>query len=114
MYITTDRRVRRRNPHAFRKRWAGHRSMPRRLLLAPTLEIGRGETDSRGTALRPAMSERDGTGLDGIFLKAFAEALWDRPTSCRPVLVCCLLLALVLLLGSELFLVFRGFGNLIG
>src|SRR5947208_13882739 len=114
MYITTDRRVRTRNRHAFRKRWAGHRSMPRRPLLAPSLEVGRGETDSRGMALRPAMSERDGPGLDGIFRRAFAEALGGRPGSSRPVSEGFLWIASALLLGTNLLLVLAVFVNLIG
>ena len=88
--------------------------MPRRLWLAPSLEIGRGETDSRGTALRPAMSERDGPGLDGIFRRAFAEALGDRPRSSRPVSEGFLWIASALLLGTNLLLVLAVFVNLIG
>src|SRR5437762_5630351 len=114
MYITTDRRVRPRNPHACRKRRARGWSMPRGLWLAPTLEIGRGETDSRGTALRPAMNERDGPGLDGIFRRAFAEALGDRPRSSRPVSEGFLWIASALLLGTNLLLVLAVFVNLIG
>src|SRR5213080_2684018 len=60
------------------------------------------------------MNERDGPGLDGIFRKAFAEALGDRPTSSRPVSEGFLWLASVLLLGTNLLLVFAVFVNLIG
>src|SRR5439155_8495306 len=100
--------------HACQKRWARHRSMPRRPLLAPSLGIGRGETDSRGTALRPAMSERDGPGLDGIFRRAFAEALGGRPGSSRPASEGFLWIASALLLGTNLLLVLAVFVNLIG
>src|SRR5947207_14631453 len=88
--------------------------MPRGPLLAPSLEIGRGETDSRGTALRPAMSDRDGPGLDQRFRRTFAEALGDRPTSSRPVSESFLWLASALLLGTNLLLVLAVFVNLIG
>src|SRR5438552_14766187 len=88
--------------------------MPRRPLLARSLEIGRGETDSRGTALRPAMSERDGPGLDGIFRRAFAEALGHRPGSSRPRSEGFLWIASALLLGTNLLLVLAVFVNLIG
>src|SRR5438034_8237910 len=100
--------------HACRNRWTRHRSMPRRPLLAPSLEIGRDETDSRGTALRPAMSERDGPGLDGIFRRAFAEALGHRPGSSRPRSEGFLWIASALLLGTNLLLVLAVFVNLIG
>src|SRR5438046_9072191 len=113
MYITTDRRARPRNPHACRKRRARGWSMPRRLWLAPSLEICRGETDSRGTALRPAMSERDGPGLDGIFRRAFAEALADSLTSSRDVSDSFLWLSQPLLPGPNLILGFAALMHLI-
>src|SRR5437588_3113796 len=83
-------------------------------LAAPSLEIGRGETDSRGTALRPAMSDRDGPGLDQRFRRAFAEALGDHPGSSRPVSEGFLWIASALLLGTNLLLVLAVFVNLIG
>src|SRR5438094_3143102 len=60
------------------------------------------------------MNERDGPGLDGIFRRAFAEALRDRPRSSRPVSEGFLWIASALLLGTNLLLVLAVFVNLIG
>src|SRR5216117_4295531 len=60
------------------------------------------------------MNERDGPGLDGIFRRAFAEALGGRPGTSRPVSEGFLWIASALLLGTNLLLVLAVFVNLIG